>query len=122
MLDEYVRNHSVGESGQNQFVKDFIDAIGINLDGRLIELRSGSDSARVFATFEDIRSFVVSQIMSAQTYPESYTPYTEPFEVVEIRQPSIRWEMSPDGTISSRSRFSDALEGGRRNAQRYDDV
>ena len=121
MLNDYVMNHFLGENCQDDFINSFIDSLGLDLDGRLVGLRSGNFRTKVRADFDGIEEFVVNQIMSKSH--AGYVPFTEPFEVFEIPQPAIRFEMTPDGTITSmRGRFSDALEGGRRNASRYDDM
>ena len=121
MLNDYVLNHLLGENCQDDFINSFIDSLGLDLDGRLVGLRSGDYYTRVRADLDGITGFVVGQIMSKSH--AGYVPFTEPFEVVEVSQPAIRFAMAPDGTITSmHGRLSDALEGGRRNASRYDDM
>lgn len=107
MLNNYVATHLVGSYEQSEFVKQFIEALGLELDGRWFILRSDFD-CKIQATLGEITIFVVNQVMSRAQF-NCFEPFQNEFQVVEMKQP-----------VPSRSNFFEALEGGRRNAEKYD--
>ena len=121
MFNEYVQNNGLGAEGQTEFVEKFIAALGLECDGRLVKIKLAPDWITTMrASTEGVTDLLVRQIMSKGF--GNFVPFDEPFEIIECAQPSIRWEMHPDGTITSRTgNLAEALEGGMKNAAMYED-
>ena len=113
MMNDYVKNHLLGDDSLTQFVNDFIKAIGIELDGRLVEIRSNWGT-KIRATFEGVEEFICNQIMSNSF--GCFDDFTEPFQIIETAQPAVEWGMFLDGTIVSNPRMLAEIEKGKKKA------
>ena len=103
MLNNYVHTHKLGEREQNAFIDSFIEALGLDLDGRWFCLNSGKFNHKMNATRDDVATFICNQLMSNGMYG-LYEDYNEEFTIVEISQPKL---------IANDS-FLNALEEGRK--------
>lgn len=120
MLNDYVMNHLLGESGQAQFVTDFITALGLELDGRLVKFQSGEFCTKIRAGRNEIETFICGQIMSKSF--GCFEEYSEPFSIIEIEQPAMEWGILPDGTIVSYPRVLAGIEQGAKNAAKTENM